>query len=287
VRLMQRSDDAGTTSLDSRSMTTLRARTMLISLAAACALTPVDAGAAADDALGPGDTVRVTVFQNPDLATEATISADGTLAFPLLGEVKVAEKTPIEAGQLIAERLRQRRFVLDPQVSVTLVELRSRQVAVLGAVAKPGHYPLEAAHKRVTDLLALAGGVNEAGDDTVVVVTNRNGSPERIEIDVPAMYESGNLAANIELVPGDTIFIPSAPVFYIYGAVQRPGAYPLEPGTSVLRALALGGGLTARGTERGLTIHRQGADGAELELEAELADGVEANDVLRVKASVF
>jgi polysaccharide export outer membrane protein len=268
-------------------MTTLRARTILISLAAACALTPVDAGAAADDALGPGDTVRVTVFQNPDLATEVTISADGTLAFPLLGEVKVAEKTPIEAGQLIAERLRQRRFVLDPQVSVTLVELRSRQVAVLGAVAKPGHYPLEAAHKRVTDLLALAGGVNEAGDDTVVVVTNRNGSPERIEIDVPAMYESGNLAANIELVPGDTIFVPSAPVFYIYGAVQRPGAYPLEPGTSVLRALALGGGLTARGTERGLTIHRQGADGAELELEAELADGVEANDVLRVKASVF
>jgi polysaccharide export outer membrane protein len=245
------------------------------------------AHAAAADALGPGDAIRVTVFQNPDLTTEATVSADGTVAFPLLGEVKVAERTPIEAGKLIADRLRQRKLVLDPQVSVTLVALRSRQVAVLGAVAKPGHYPLEASHTRVTDLLALAGGVNDAGDETVVVVTNRSGSPERIEIDVPAMYESGNLEANIELQPGDTLFVPSAPVFYIYGAVQRPGAYPLEPGTSVLRALALGGGLTARGTERGLTIHRQGADGATVELDAGLADGVEANDVIRVKASVF
>jgi polysaccharide export outer membrane protein len=267
-------------------MTIVRAR-VLISLAAACALAGGDAGAAAPDALGPGDAVRVTVFQNPDLTTEATISADGTLAFPLLGEVKLAERTPIEAGRLIAERLRQRKFVLDPQVSVTLVELRSRQVAVLGAVAKPGHYPLEATHSRVTDLLALAGGVNEAGDDAVVVVTNRNGSPERIEIDVPAMYQSGDLKANIELKPGDTIFVPTAAVFYIYGAVQSPGAYPLEPGTSVLRALALGGGLTARGTERGLTIHRQGADGVARELDAKLADGVEQNDVIRVKASVF
>lgn len=283
---MSVAQDAGAASLDSFSMTTLRA-TVLISLAVACTWCPADAGAAAGDALGPGDTVRVTVFQNPDLATEATISADGTLAFPLLGEVKVAEKTPIEAGRLIAERLRQRKFVLDPQVSVTLIELRSRQVAVLGAVAKPGHYPLEATHSRVTDLLALAGGVNETGDDAVVVVTNRSGLSERLEIDVPAMYESGNLAANIELVPGDTIFVPSAPVFYVYGAVQRPGAYPLEPGTSVLRALAQGGGLTARGTERGLTIHRQGADGGVLELDAELADAVEPNDVIRVKASVF
>jgi len=267
-------------------MRTMRA-TVLISLAAVNALHPVDAGAASPDALGPGDTVRVTVFQNPDLATEATISANGTLAFPLLGEVKVAERTPIEVGQLIAERLRQRKFVLDPQVSVTLVTLRSRQVAVLGAVAKPGHYPLEGTQLRVTDLLALAGGVHETGADKVVVVTDRSGSPERMEIDVPAMYRSGNLEANIELVPGDTIFVPTAAVFYIYGAVQAPGVYPLEPGTSVLRALALGGGLTARGTERGLTIHREGADGVARELDAELADSVEPNDVIRVKASVF
>jgi polysaccharide biosynthesis/export protein len=250
-------------------------------------LAPACAYAAAPDALGPGDTIRVTVFQNPDLTTEAAISADGMVAFPLLGEVKVAERTPIEAGKLIAERLRQRKLVLDPQVSVALIELRSRQVAVLGAVAKPGHYPLEGAHTRVTDLLALAGGIAETGDDTVVVVTTRNGAQERIEIDVPAMYERGDLTANIELTPGDTLFVASAPVFYVYGAVQRPGAYPLEPGTSVLRALALGGGLTDRGTERGLTIHRQGADGAAVELDAKLSDGVQANDVIRVKSSVF
>jgi polysaccharide export outer membrane protein len=239
------------------------------------------------EALGPGDTVHVTVFQNPDLTTDATISGDGTLAFPLLGEVNVNGRTPIEAGRLIADRLRQRKLVLDPQVSVTLVSVRSRQVAVLGQVAKPGNYPLEPGTTRVTDLLAVAGGISATGDGKVVVVTNRGGTTKRVEIDVPAMYKTGDLSANLELVPGDTIFVPSAPVFYIYGAVQRPGMYPLEPGTSVLRALAIGGGLTPRGTERGLKISRRNAAGKVVEYSAALTDRVQADDVIQVKATVF
>src|SRR6185503_7480418 len=260
---------------------------MLILICGVAMLAAAGARAAAGDALGPGDTVRVTVFQNPDLTTEATISDAGTLAFPLLGEVKLAERTPIEAGRFIADRLRQRQLVLDPQVSVTLVESRSRQVAVLGQVAKPGHYTLDTAHARVTDVLALAGGIAATGDGKIVVVTNRNGAEERIEVDVPAMYTTGDLSANLELVPGDTVFVPNVRVFYIYGAVQRPGVYPLESDMSVLRALAVGGGLAPRGTERGLTIHRRDELGEQRELHAGLADLVEPNDVIRVKASVF
>jgi len=239
------------------------------------------------DVLGPGDTVRVTVFQNPDLATETTVSADGTLSFPLLGEINVGGKTPIEAGRFIADRLRQRKLVLDPQVSVVLVSNRSRQVAVLGQVAKPGNYPLEQGSTHVTDLLALAGGISTSGDGKVVVVTNRGGSSKRVEIDVPAMYKTGDLSSNLELLPGDTIFVPTAPVFYIYGAVQRPGMYPLESGTSVLRALAIGGGLTPRGTERGLKINRRNAAGKLVEYSAELTDRVQPDDVIQVKSTVF
>jgi polysaccharide biosynthesis/export protein len=239
------------------------------------------------DVLGPGDTVRVAVFQNPDLGIEATISAEGTIAFPLLGEVNVGGRTPIEAGRFIADRLRQRKLVLDPQVSVTLVSLRSRQVAVLGQVAKPGNYPLEQGSMHVTDLLALAGGISASGDGKVVVVTNRTGTSKRVEIDVPAMYKTGDLSSNLELVPGDTIFVPSAPVFYIYGAVQRPGMYPLEPGTSVIRALAIGGGLTPRGTERGLKINRRNASGKLVEYSAALTDRVQPDDVIQVKSTVF
>jgi polysaccharide export outer membrane protein len=172
-------------------------------------------------------------------------------------------------------------------VNVTLLELRSRQVSVLGEVARPGPYPLEEAQQTLTELLALAGGVTANGDDNVVVITRRNGSTDRQSIDVPAMYRSGDLSADIELRNGDTIFVPTAPLFYVYGAAQRPGAYRLEPQTSVLRALTLGGGLAPRGTERGLTIHRRMPDGSEKQIAAKLTDLVEPNDIIRVKESVF
>jgi polysaccharide export outer membrane protein len=245
------------------------------------------AAAPVAEQLGPGDTVRITVFQSPELTTEARISESGTLAFPLLGEVAIAELAPLEAGQLIANRLRDGRFVRNPQVNVTLLELRSRQVSVLGEVARPGPYPLEEAQQTLTELLALAGGVTANGDDNVVVITRRNGSTDRQSIDVPAMYRSGDLSADIELRNGDTIFVPTAPLFYVYGAAQRPGAYRLEPQTSVLRALTLGGGLAPRGTERGLTIHRRMPDGSEKQIAAKLTDLVEPNDIIRVKESVF
>ena len=261
----------------------------LIGAAAACALSfgLCAETASADEQLGPGDMVRITVFQSPDLTTEARISESGTVAFPLLGEVAIADLAPLEAGQLIAKLLREGRFVRDPQVNVTLLELRSRQVSVLGEVARPGPYPLEEAQETLTGVLARAGGVTANGDDNVIVITRRNGVAERLVVDVPAMYRSGNLSADVQLAHGDTIYVPTAPLFYVYGAAQRPGAYRLEPQTSVLRALTLGGGLAPRGTERGLTIHRRMPDGTEMQIAAKLTDLVEPNDIIRVKESVF
>lgn len=248
-------------------------------------LVGMSAGAA--ESLGPGDMIRVTVFQSPDLTTEARISSQGTLVFPLIGEVPVADRSPIQAGALIAERLRKGRFILDPQVSVNLVEVRSRQVSVLGHVASPGKYPLGSQNLSLSDVLALAGGITQSGDDTVIVMTQRNGQDEKLEINVPQMYRSGDLSSNIQLDSGDTVFVPSAPVFYVYGAVQRAGAYRLEPETSVLRAITLGGGLSPRGTERGLKIHRRMADGSVDTFDVELSDPVKPDDVIDVSESVF
>lgn len=243
--------------------------------------------AATADRLGAGDTVRVAVFQSPELTTEGQISPAGTLTFPLLGEVPLADRTPTEAGQLIAKRLRDGRFILNPQVSVALLELRSHRVSVLGQVARPGPYPLDNSAHTLTAMLAQAGGVMANGDDTVIVIRRRGSDTERLTVDVPAMYRNGDVASDLELQSGDTIFVPNAPVFYIYGAVQRPGMYRLEPETSVLRALSLGGGLAPRGTERGVTIHRPMPDGSMREIHAALADQVAPNDIVRVKRSVF
>lgn len=255
-----------------------------------CALLAAAAGAAAAEpraALGAGDTIRITVFQNPDLSLEARLSQQGTLAYPLLGEIALAGRTPLEAGAYIAGELRGRDFLRDPQVSVSLVQVRSRQVSVLGEVAKPGRYALEDGRLRLTDLLALAGGIAPGGGDEVLVTGERDGASRTLRIDVPAMMRSGDLSADVELQPGDTVYVPRAPVFYVSGEVQRAGAYRLEPGLRVMNALSLGGGLTPHGTERAPQIHRRMPDGSLRVLEARLTDPVEAGDVVYFRESLF
>ena len=274
---------------NSRSRATALAQLALCSALSGLALFAEAQTAAgeSDAELGPGDTISVTVFRNPDLSTEARITPEGTIAFPLVGSVPVAGRTVTGAADAIERALREGDFVRNPEVSVAVLEIRSRRVSVLGHVQRPGQYPLDGTALRVTDALALAGGVTESGDNTVVVMTDRNGTSERIEVDVPGMYRAGDLSADIELASGDTVFVPSAPVFYVYGAVQRAGAYRLESDTPVQHALSLSGGLTPRGSERGIRIHRRMPDGSLQVLDADADDEVLANDVIHVKESIF
>lgn len=256
---------------------------------AALALTvaAIESRAEPRETLGPGDSIRITVFQNPDLTTETRIGEQGTILFPLIGEVALGGQTAATAAHAIADRLRRGRFMLDPQVNVTVTQVRSRQVAVLGQVTRPGRYALDDTRTRVTDVLALAGGIAPTGADTITVMLRRNGTTTKRDIDVSGMYRSGDLSANIELQNGDEVFVPPAPVFYIYGEVQRAGAYRLQPDMVVMHALSLGGGLTTRGTERGLKIHRRLPDGTVQKLDAGLTDSVQPNDVIYVKEALF
>jgi polysaccharide export outer membrane protein len=247
----------------------------------------IQADAASRETLGAGDTIRVTIFQNPDLTTEVRISERGTIVFPLIGEIALGGQTPVGAGNRIAAQLKQGNFMKDPQVNVSVVQVRSRQVSVLGNVARPGRYALDDTNLTLTDILALAGGISPGGADTVTVVTNRNGSEKKLEINVPEMIAKGTMSANFEIQNGDTIFVQRAPVFYIYGEVQRAGAYRLEPDMIVMHALSLGGGLTPRGSDRGLAIHRRMPDGAVRKIDAKLFEAVRPDDVIYVKESLF
>ena len=243
--------------------------------------------AQAREILGAGDSIRITVFQNPDLTTDTRISQSGAIVFPLIGEVGLAGLTAAEAGTRIADQLRRGSFIVNPQVVVAIVQVRSRQVHVLGQFSRPGNYVLEDTGSRLTDILTLAGGISSTGADTVTVLTNRGGKLEKREIDVPAIFHGGDPSTNIQLENGDTIFVERAPVFYIYGEVQRAGAYRLEPNTIVMQALSLGGGLTARATERGLGIHRRMPNGKFTKFEAKLTDPIQADDVVVVRESLF
>ncbi|MEO8716787.1 MAG: polysaccharide export protein EpsE [Burkholderiales bacterium] len=243
--------------------------------------------AAVNAKLGAGDSIRVTVYQNPDLTTEARISPLGAIVFPMIGEVALDGLTLAEAGARIAQMLRHGKFIIKPQVAVAMLEARSRLVHVLGQVSRPGNYALEDSGSRLTDVLTQAGGISPTGADLVTVLSNRDGKSVKQEIDVPAIFRGGDPAANIQIGSGDTIFVRRAPVFYIYGEVQRAGAYRLEPNMTVMQALSLGGGLTVRGTERGIGINRRLPDGQYSKVEARLTDAVLPDDIVNVRESLF
>ncbi|HET7775424.1 MAG TPA: polysaccharide export protein EpsE, partial [Azospira sp.] len=218
---------------------------------------------------------------------ETRISPQGTILMPLIGQVDLRGLSPEDAMSRIAQRLKEGQFLVDPQVSLTVLQVRSRQVSVLGQVVRPGRYALDDASPRLVDVLALAGGITPAGDDTVTVMTTRDGKPTTLTVDISRMYRNGDLSSNIEINSGDTIFVQRAPVFYIYGEVQRAGAYRLDKDINVVQALSLGGGMTLRGTERGMRIDRRTPDGSLSRIEVQPADRVQPDDVIYVKESLF
>jgi polysaccharide export outer membrane protein len=245
------------------------------------------AAAPGDYALGPGDVVKITVFQNPDLTTETRVSEAGTVTFPLVGQVGAAGQSTTQLEQAIVQKLRDGGFVNRPQVNVVVLQFRALQVSVLGQVNKPGRYPLEQSRNRLTEVVALAGGVTPLAADVVTLVTTDNGKEKKISVDLPELLRSGDLSRDAVIKNGDIIFVDRYPVFYIYGEVQRPGQYRLERGMTVMQALAVGGGLTLRGTERGLRINRRDRNGAVGSQDAKPDEPVLADDVIFVRESMF
>ena len=259
--------------------------------AASAARTPAGAAAGSPGApeyrLGSGDVVRIQVYQNPDLTLESRISESGVISYPLLGNVRIGGQTVTAAERRIADGLREGNFVRQPQVTLVVLQVRGNQVSVLGQVNRPGRYPIEVADLRLTDMLATAGGIGAHGADTVVLTGTRDGRPYRLETDLPSLFAAGGGERNVLVQHGDTLWVDRQPVVYIYGEVQRPGAMRLERGMTVMQALATGGGLTQRGTQRGIRIHRVAEDGRIQVVEPGLDDKVRDGDVVFVRESLF
>jgi len=262
------------------------ARLSLALLACNAALLPASTWAA-DYLIGAGDVLRISVFQNPDLTLETRVGEDGTISYPLIGTVKIGGGTIPAAERRIAQLLKEGGFVLKPQVSILLMTVRGSQVSVLGQVNRPGRYPIETANMRIADALATAGGIAPTGADTVVLVGTREGKPTRQVIDLENLFGSPDVSRDFLMHGGDILYVQRAPVFYIYGEVQRPGSYRLDRDMTVMQALAAGGGLTPKGTQKGLRIHRRGGNGKIQTIELGLDDPLQANDVVYVKESLF
>ncbi len=255
-------------------------------MAALLACTMGAAAAAADTQLGPGDVLKISVYGSPDLGLETRVSEAGNITFPLIGPVVVGGMSVSAAEKRIGGMLESGGFIRKAQVNIIVTALQSAQVSVLGQVNRPGRYPLEG-RRSLMDMLAMAGGLNVEGGETVSLIRKRNGTTTKDVVDVVAMVRAGDFNRDFDLAGNDVIYVERAPRFYIYGEVQRPGAFRLERSMTVLQALSVGGGLTARGTERGMRIKRRDAAGVLQIIDAKHDDLVQIDDVVYVKESWF
>lgn len=243
--------------------------------------------AASDDyILANGDVIHITVYDHPDLATDIRIASNGEINFPLIGNVKLGGLGLRKAESVIADALSKGGFIRDPQVNINIVQYRGQQVNVLGYVNRPGRFPLEKS-STVSDLLAMSGGIAVTGADKVVLIHRDGKNTSRTEIDTLDLLDKGDPKLDIDLRDGDILYVPREPRYYIYGEVQRPGTFRLERNMTVVQALSVGGGLTPRGTQRGIRILRRNDQSKTVEVDANLQDPVQNDDVIYVKESLF
>lgn len=241
------------------------------------------AGAPSDYQLGPGDLLHVNVFDHPELSLDVRIGQSGTVSYPLVGVLQFSGLSTRDAELLLSRRLNDGGFVQRPQVSIIVTDFQSQKVGVVGQVNKPGQYALNST-QRVLDVLSMAGGVLADSSADQASLMRKDGSVQ--PIDLRKLF-AGDPNANAVMQNGDTLSVPRAAEFYIYGQVQRPGVYRLGRDTTVSQAISMGGGLTKQGTERGAIVKRRDANGIEQEYRIKAKDVIRPNDVVLIKESLF
>jgi len=244
--------------------------------------------------LGAGDVIKITVYGQPDLTTVTRIAETNNLTFPLIGDVVIGGLSTADAEDKIALLLSSGGFVKNAQVNI-FVEQRlqtlSNTVTILGQVVRPGKYSLQSATvegvKTLIDLIAAAGGTTVSAAGHIILIKQQGDKQKKIRVDLFEILDEGDYAqTNHRLNGGDIVFVPEMDVFYIYGQVQRPGRYRLERGMTVMQALSVGGGITERGSEKGIQVKRR-VDGALATLGVKPDDELAKDDVIYVKESLF
>jgi polysaccharide biosynthesis/export protein len=198
--------------------------------------------------IGPNDLLSVSVYDSPELTRTVRVGAGGEIRLPMLKQkVQAAGHMPSELEAALAKALADEQLVVDPFVTITVVEYHSRPVSVAGAVKMPLTFQ---ATGPVTLLEALtkAGGLTaDAGSEILVSRTQAGTTALVRRIPVKGLIDQADPELNLPLEGGEEIRVPEIGKVFIMGNVKKPGAYPVQRGeeTSVLKLLALAEGLTA------------------------------------------
>ncbi|MEW6382137.1 MAG: polysaccharide biosynthesis/export family protein [bacterium] len=206
--------------------------------------------------VGTEDILSITVWNEPELDKTVVVAQDGTINYPLVGNVPVAGCTVRQIDERIT-RLLAADYLVNPEVDVTIKEYHSQKVLVLGEILHPGLYVLSGPTS-LLEIISKAGGVSDKVGSRVSILrsgpSGRGGKGEEKEsvslsIDLEELLKKGNLAGNIDLYPGDIVFLAgrkdsdiSEQQVYISGRVQKPGAYEYQKGLTALNACIMAGG---------------------------------------------
>jgi polysaccharide export outer membrane protein len=243
--------------------------------------------------IGPSDVLGIKVFDEPGLSGNYNVDSDGSITYPLVGRVEVKGLTVRDVEVRLTKMLSPA-YLRRPQVSVEIAQFRSRSIFVLGEVRTPGKYSIEG-QVTLLEVIANAGSLTPTAGNEIIVQRYKDGVPvvltpalpgddraaEVMRVSMDALRE-GRGAANLLLQDGDTLYIPPADKFYVTGFVRSPGAYVLVPNMTVRQAIAVAGGLTERGSDRGMKVIRRVKD-KEIEVEVSMSDIVKPNDTIRIR----
>jgi len=261
----------------------------------------------------PGDIVSIATYGVPELTTTSQtssgslgsgtsaailqgikIGSDGDISLPYLGAVKLAGLTPIEAAAYLKNALKQGGFLVDPQVSVQLVDSPTRVITVIGEVQKPTLISAFG-ELRLLDAISACGGFTPLASHSVTV--RRPGNPDPITVELGTDPQMAN-ASDIPLLPGDTVIVSKVGSVFVLGYVKTPEAIPLSGNApvTVLRALAMAGGVNYGAALSKARIIRTTGDNQRVEIRLDLhkimfgqqQDVVLlSNDILLVPANAF
>lgn len=257
-------------------------------LASLFLLLPLPALSTDDYVVGGEDVLKITVYNHPDLTTTERVSGEGKITLPLIGEIRVANMTTDKVAKEIAARLADG-YIVDPNVSVFVVEFRSKKTIIMGQVNKPGIYMLSG-NTTFLELLSLAGGLTKDAGDTAIIKRkpSEGGKKEGlITIDLNRLIVQGETSLDISLMDGDSVYVAKAGVFYVTGEVRKPDSYKHEEGLTVLKAITMAGGFTDKASSSRIRIIRKIAEKEKVIERVGTDEPVLPDDIIIVPESFF
>ena len=250
--------------------------------------------------VGPDDVLSISIFEweekDKDKTLELRVSETGVISLPSVGPVRVANRSVQDIQRLIEKALVVKEVLLNPRVGVWVSEFASRKISVIGAVQKPGSYPIHQNVSTLLQMLSTAGGPDHTAANTAYVIRTNEDSHDtvRIKVDLEGLLHNPSSELNILLLPGDVVYLPKAPSIYVYGAVGNPGAIAFQRQVRLLEALSIAGGTLDYANYSDVTLIRRNDDGSEQFYYADLSKiekGTEPNiymrdgDILRIGES--